>query len=186
MGWTKTALFERHRDTCAFRPKQRPRTSVAGRAVINARRDAQQAEFPAMTVTAHDGKQKKVQATLHEKYLGHIDSADGDTEADMTARMNKSTAEFWKSYHLWKHPIIRRRDKFRMFRQFLMMLVYAGAQTWILTPARCSNLNGWAADKIAVITGRTTHEEAEKRTVDVVRLLRFFRLRMIGDVLRSH
>ena len=100
--------------------------------------------------------------------------------------MRVAGADFYKVMHMWKHPMVRRRDKLRMFRRYLMKLVYAGANTLILDDKACAALNDWTSSKVKYITGRTGREENSRKTVDVVGMLRHWRRRWIGQVLRSN
>lgn len=81
--------------------------------------------------------------------------------------MRSSGAGFWRVHHLWRHPDISVHEKLRMFRRYLMKLVYAGHVTCFLdddAQRRCSA-------KVWHIIGRTTHKELGRRTVDVVMTL---------------
>lgn len=127
----------------------------------------------------------ELDAKLHETYLGHLTSADGCTTTDMRSRMRSSTTGFNQAMHLWKHTRIRRRDKFRMLRRYVMKLVYAGADTWLLDKPAQRALNNWAARKTQLLTGRTVHEECRRRTVDIVAMLRHWWRRRVGEILRS-
>ena len=186
MGFRTEAEAVRHMRSCPYKPRARSRTSTSGVAVIAARKAAAQARWPTITVRGRDGKEYKLQNKLHLLYLGHLASADATTTTDMESRMRSSGAGFWRVQHLWRHPDISVRDKLRMFRRYLMKLVYAGHVTWFLDKDAQRKLNYWAGTKVKVITGRTTHEELGQRTVDVVMTLRYWRRRYLGDILRSH
>jgi hypothetical protein len=172
--------------SCPYRPKQRTRSSTNGRAVIAARKVAAQARWPTVTVRGRDGKMHDLANKLHLLYLGHLASADTTTTTDMESRMRMSTAGFWRVQHLWRHPDISPRDKLRMFRRFLMQLVYAGHVAWCLDDDAQRALNYWTASKVRIITGRTLHEELGRRTIDTVMTLRYWRRRYLGEVLRAH
>ena len=73
-----------------------------------------------------------------------------------------------------------------MLRRYLMKLVYARANTWIFDDKACAALNDWTSSKVKYITGRTCREENNRMTVDVVGMLRHWRRRWIGEVLRSN
>lgn len=186
MGFKTEPAYKRHVGACAFRPTKRQPNSVAGRMVGDRRSQDAQAEWPLVKITATDGKTHSLKAKLHERYLGHLSSADGSTEADMRRRMRLADVGFWKSQHLWTHPRIRRRDKLRMFRRYVMRLVYGGADTWLLTGRAQRALNHWTGRKVALITGRTAQEEFVLKTVNIVDMLRHWRRRRIGEILRSH
>jgi hypothetical protein len=172
--------------SCLYRPKQRTRSSTNGRAVIAARKVAAQARWPTVTVRGRDGETYDLADKLHLLYLGHLASADTTTTTDMESRMRVSTAGFWRLQHLWRHPDIPERDKLRMFRRFLMQLVYAGHVAWFLDEDAQRALNYWTGSKVRIITGRSLHEELGRRTIDTVMTLRHWRRRYLGDVLRAH
>ena len=115
--------------------------------------------WPSVTVHTAEGAQE-LDAKLHEKYLGHLTSADGRTTTDMRSWMCSSTTGFNQAMHLWKHTHIRRRDKFRMLRRYVMKLVYAGADTWLLDKPARRALNNWAARKTRTLTHDTCVADA--------------------------
>ena len=176
MGFNGTAAYRAHVTTCKFKPAKWAHTSKVGGLVQDARQQAAQAAWPTVTVHTAEGA-KELDAKLHEKYLGHLTSADGRTTTDMRSRMRSSTTGFNRAMHLWKHTRVRRRDKFRMLRRYVMKLVYAGADTWLLDKPARRALNNWAARKTRTLTGRTVHEECRRRTVDIVAMLRHWRRR---------
>ena len=73
----------------------------------------------------------------------------------------------------------------RMFRRYLQILIYAGQVCWYLTREVEKKLNNWVGAKMAAITGKSRKYENSKRRVNVYRLLRFFRLRLLGEILRA-
>ena len=65
----------------------------------------------------------------------------------MRSRMRKSSVGFWRNMFLWKHPLIDKKHKLRMFRRHVHMLEYAGAETWILDDKAMASFNHWAGSK---------------------------------------
>jgi hypothetical protein len=136
--------------------------------------------------TDADGKLMWIDNKYKAKMLGHVTTADADTMVDLRQRMGHATKEFLKGLHLWKHTRISRKSKLRMFRRHVMQLVYAGAHTWLLDDKAVKRLNWWAAGKLAIITGGTNKEECRKRRVHVAAMIRHYRRRMVGEILRAH
>jgi hypothetical protein len=101
-------------------------------AVTAARKAAAQARWPSVTVRGRDGKVHSLQNKLYLLYFSHLASSDTTTTTDMESRMRSSSASFWRAQHLWRHPDNSVHDKLRMFRRYLMKLVYAGHVTWFL------------------------------------------------------
>jgi hypothetical protein len=177
---------EMHVLSCPYRPRQRTWSSTNGVAVIAARKVVAQTHWPTVTVRGRDGETHCLDNKLHLLYLGHLAFADTTTTTDMESRMWVSTAGFWRVQHMWRHPDISERDKLRMFRRYLMQLVYAGHVAWFLDDDAQKALNYWTGSKVRIITGRTLHEELGRRTIDTVMTLRHWRHRYLGDVLRTH
>ena len=73
-----------------------------------------------------------------------------------------------------------------MYRRYLMILVYAGAVCWILNQQALQRLNDWNGAKMAAITGNPKAYENAKRRVDIGALLRYWRRRLLGEILRAH
>ena len=63
--------------------------------------------------------------------------------------------------------------------------IYAGMVCWYLTRKVQRKLNHWSGAKMAAITGHSHKYENAKRRVDVVALLRYYRRRLLGYILRS-
>jgi ribonuclease HI len=179
--------LERHGRTCEYKPPPRPRDSVVGRMATAAWEDGLQDVYPTITVTDQDtGKKVTLDRKAHARSLGSIFSTSYLSTKDMETKMAKADAEFWRGLHMWKTPYICRRSKMRMFRRYLQILIYAGQVCWYLTREVEKKLNNWVGAKMAAITGKSRKYENSKRRVNVYRLLRFFRLRLLGEILRSH
>ena len=184
---TSQSRTHRHVDKCRFKPLPRRRDSVVGRML--ARRDVEQMQqqFPKITITDPDtGEMTDLQAKHDTTSLGHIFSADASSDKDMRARMAKADVEFYRATPLWRCPVLTRKSKLRMYRRYLMILVYAGAVCWVLDAAALKNLNHWNGAKMAAITGNTWKAENKKRRVDVGGMIRYWRRRLLGEVLRAH
>eukprot|EP01052_Picozoa_sp_SAG31_P013182 SAG31_NODE_788_length_12088_cov_3.916090_1_plen_411_part_10 len=186
MRFRTPAALERHeKRTCPFRPRERTRSSVIGRHILNKRRDAVQAAMPAAQVTDRHGNQHTLTGHRCSVYLGHLGASDGTTHDDQRRRMAIATADFWKAAHMFQHPLISADDKLVMFRAYIMQLVYAAADTWILTDKVQGEINNWTASKVRHITGRTQHQECSARTVDTVAMILHQRRKKVGAILRS-
>ena len=184
---TRQGQTRRHVAGCRFKPRPRTRNSVAGRML--ARRDVEklQQQFPRVTITdPNTGEEVELEAKHDTTSLGHIFSADASSDKDMRTRMAKADAEFYKAMPLWRCTVLTRRSKLRMYRRYLMILVYAGAACWVLNAAALKNLNGWNGAKMAAITGNSLKQENKRRRVDIVGMLRYWRRRLLGEVLRAH
>ena len=100
-------------------------------------------------------------------------SVDASSDCDMLQRMAKANVAFYKAMHLWTHKTLKRKHKLRMYRRYLMILLYAGAVTWILNKAALAKLNDWNGAKMSAITGESKETENRKRRVNIGALLRY-------------
>eukprot|EP01046_Picozoa_sp_COSAG06_P013855 COSAG06_NODE_846_length_11978_cov_4.785420_3_plen_195_part_00 len=100
--------------------------------------------------------------------------------------MAKADVEFYHAMPLWRCKVLSRRSKLRMYRRYLMILVYAGASCWILDVVARRALNHWNGAKMAAITGNTHKEENARRRVEICLILRYWRRRLLGEILRAH
>jgi ribonuclease HI len=171
---------------CPLKPTPRPRDSVAGRMVEQQRIAGLHAGYPTVTLTDPDtGEVHTLDNAVESKSLGHVLSGDSASDKDMRLRMIKADTEFYRGLHLWRSPVIPRKHKLRMFRRYLQIFIYAGAVCWVLNEAALRAINNWTGAKMAEVTGNSKPDENRKRRVKTGELLRFFRRRLLGDVLRS-
>ena len=68
----------------------------------------------------------------------------------------------------------------------MMQLLYGASVTWYLAGQLCRRLNWWTAGKIAIICGTDAKTEAGKRKVHTVMMIRYFRRRLGGNIIRAH
>ena len=172
---------------CEWKPKPRPRNSLVGRMLARQDVEKLQQQFPPVTITDPDsGEAVTLQAKHDTTSLGHIFSADATSDKDMRVRMAKADVEFYRAMPLWRCKVLSRRSKLRMYRRYLMILVYAGASCWILDAAARRALNHWNGAKMAAITGNTHKAENARRRVEICLILRYWRRRLLGEILRAH
>ena len=106
MGFKTATAHDTHADKCKFAPRARAKASLIGRAIVRQRKIALQARFPVVSIHDSAGKRQVFAAWLDATYLGHINSADGTTDADMQRRMHISSVGFWRTMF---------NSKFRIF-----------------------------------------------------------------------
>jgi hypothetical protein len=112
--------------------------------------------YPAVKVhDAQTGKTVELQNVHSATSLGHQFTSTGDTLTDLLRRIGKADAEFYRGLHLWRSKYVKRRQKMRMYRRYLQILIYAGAVCWTLTRAVQKKLNHWSGAKMAAITGNS-------------------------------
>ena len=154
-----------------------------------ARQDHVEAHAAMPTVTIRDpdtGKDVDLKNKFDTTSLGHVFSADATSRKDMDVRMAKADVGFYAAMKLWRCPVLKRRHKLRMYRRYLMILVYAGAVCWILDEAALRRLNHWNGAKMAAITGHSHEDENDRRRVRIGDLLRYWQRRLLGEILRAH
>ena len=82
---------------------------------------------------------------------------------------------------------LSRSLKMRLYKQGVLSIITYGCEAWTLTQDVQRKLNGWNGRCLAVITGRTVHEESSERTrtFDLVGTIRLRRRVWLGHILRS-
>lgn len=106
-------------------------------------------------------------------------------DIDLRTKLRKSSADFHKAGHMWRHDMISMKDKFRMLMRYIQQMIYGGAVTWFLDGSTCEALNGWSSDKTSINTGNSRREENRKRTLDVERAICYHRHKRVGEVMRA-
>ena len=182
---------KKHDAECIYVPVQRSKDSPAGRKAMRKRLDDDVKQYPAIHVHAPTHKKAvkgyvKLQTVSSMVSLGHLTTSDASTAADMNARMGKASRDFVKGMHLWTHPDIKRKEKLRMFRRHIMQLLYGASVSWYLTDALERRLNYWTAGKMAIICDTDSKTECGKRRVHTVMMIRYYRRRLGGNIIRAH
>ena len=108
---------------------------------------------------------------LADKYLGHIEQFDGNSDIDIVARCDGAKRKFNTLNHIWKDKGLGRMLRLSIYlRGVISKLVY-GNEAWRLRKTEVRALNGWNSRCVSRITGQTSHEEASEKTRTITLLL---------------
>ena len=58
--------------------------------------------------------------------------ATAGSDRDVKTKLGKSTIDFHKVGHMWRHDMISKYDKFRMLMRYIQQMIYGGAVGWLL------------------------------------------------------
>ena len=119
------------------------------------------------------------------EYLGYLTEAGGDGNHAVAVRMAKEDRAFTKLRHIWEDQVLQRKAKLKLFQSGVISVLIYSSEVWKLTDKLMRTLRGWAARKLARITGKSVREEYHEPTFDLVKKLRVSRLRWVGHVLRK-
>ena len=100
-------------------------------------------------------------------------------------RMAKADRAFTKLRHIWEDQVLQRKAKLKLFQSGVISVLIYSSEVWKPADKLMGTLRGWAARKLARITGRSVREECHEPTFDLVKKLRVSRLRWVGHVLRK-
>ena len=87
---------------------------------------------------------------------------------------------------MWKNNSLHRNLRMRLYKSSVCSVMTYGSEAWRLTDEVRRKLNGANSRMVAVITGKSQHDEASKetRTFDLVSWIRARRLQWLGHILR--
>ena len=93
---------------------------------------------------------------------------------------------FGKMHHLWKDNNLHQNLRLRLYKAAVCSILTYGSEAWMLNAEVRRALNGANASMLAIITGKTVHEESsdDTRTFDLVKWVRARRLQWLGHILR--
>ena len=167
---------KQHRDT-----DKPATTTTAVRDAKAEKRKQQQKSLP--TVRWHE---KEVQTSWRFPYLGSLFEAGGGNMSDVHRRIAMAKARFGKLRHLWSDNNLHLNLKLRLYRSSVCSILTYGSEAWYLTDAVTRALNGANSQMMAIMTGKTQHQEASKntQTFDLVKWIRARRLQWLGHILR--
>ena len=88
--------------------------------------------------------------------------------------------------HIWTCKSLHLRVRLRLYVVSVCSILTYGSEAWNLDEATQRMLNGANSQMVAIITGKTPHEEASPstRTFDLLRSIRVRRFRWLGHILR--
>ena len=150
------------------------------KAAIKAKYEAAQALLP----TAKWGDEPADNCWTFE-YLGSIFTPDGSFMSDVRRRIAMVQQRHGKMRHIWKSQDLHPRLKLRLYVASVLSIMAYGSEAWRLTAEAQKTINGANSKMVAMITGRTIHEEArEGKTYDAVAGIRATRMKWLGCILR--
>ena len=185
--------FKRPQDLKAHRTrtghvkeKQFASSKAAYSAVTFEKRKAQQDALPKVMWSGTPWGDMPADNCWRFKYLGSLFDADGNHTSDVLARVAMAQQRFGKMRHIWKDNNLHLNLRLRLYRSSVCSIMTYGSEAWRLTKKVQQILNGANSRMLAVITGKSQHEEASHgtRTMDLVRWIRARRLQWLGHILR--
>ena len=66
----------------------------------------------------------------HFTYLGSVVDTQGDTEADIKARISKARVAVLQLKNIWKYNVLSLKSKIRIFNTNVKAVLLYGAETW--------------------------------------------------------
>ena len=119
------------------------------------------------------------------KYLGSLFQADGGQMTDVRQRIAMARSRFGKLRHVWRDGSLHINLRMRLYKACVCSILTYGSEAWRLNREVRRALNGANSQMVAVITGRSAHEEAaDGKTFDMVMWIRARRLQWLGHILR--
>ena len=120
------------------------------------------------------------------KYLGSIFTADGTQTHDVKRRIALAMSRCGALTQTFSSEKLKPKLKLDIYRSAVISMLTYGCEAWNLTANTVANLNGANARCISRITGKSTHEEASRktRTYDIVAAIRRRRYIWLGHLLR--
>ena len=93
---------------------------------------------------------------------------------------------FGKLRHIWADNELHMNLRIRLYKACICSVMVYGSEAWRFTADVCKMLNGANSQMMAIITGKTPHQEASAKwqTFNIIRWLRARRLKWAGQILR--
>ena len=107
---------------------------------------------------------KKLKNVFKFKYLGSIFAADGSQEHDITRRIALAMQRCGQLRQVFSSEVLHTPTKVTIYKTAVTSLLTYGCEAWQLTERAQARINGANARCLARITGRSAHEEVNRRT----------------------
>ena len=155
--------------------------SVADRLVKQTKRKAAQERFEQVKIG-----DEKLTNVLHFKYLGVMQSGDGDPLVPVTHRTMLAWSRFGQLKRVLTEKKLSKSLRLRIFSSCVVSTLLYGCEAWKLTEQVRRKLNATGSKMLSKITGRHIAAEAREPSIDIVLRARDQRWNWLGHILRMN
>ena len=180
--------FKRRQDLKAHQTRMRHHVTTSIAVTETAREDARHKKISELQNSLPKVKwgQEEADNCWQFHYLGAIFEAGGSQMADVRRRINMAVARFGKMRNIWQAKSLHLRLRMRLYISSVCSILTYGSEAWLMTEDIRRAINGANSRMVAIITGKSPHDEAKDgtRSFDLVRAIRARRLAWLGHILR--
>ncbi len=105
---------------------------------------------------------------LHFKYLGVMQSGDGDPLVPLSHRIVLASSRFGQLKRVLKEKKLSKSLRLRIFSSRVLSMLLYGCDAWNLTEQVRRKLNATGSKMLSKISGRPITDEAQEPSIDIV------------------